>query len=336
MENQISNERLKQIGLLTIIIALGLLLFSKLYFLMSALLFAVTCYFLMRTSFAKLVYDKKYKEWQAAILLILLSILVLALPVFLLVELLLPKIDFVLANQASIQKSILSGIAQVQSVLPKQFNIASMGEQAVRKLAGAIPNLFNGALGIFTTLTVGYFFLYFMFINMKNLELKFLKTLPMNTDNQKSLRKETRNMIITNAIGIPVLAVAQGIVAYIGYLIFGVPEAMLWAVITALFSFVPIIGTVLVWLPLGIYLISMGHQSSGIWLLVYSAALLTNIDNVLRFTVLKKIGDVHPIITVLGVIVGLNLFGFLGLIFGPLLISYFLLLIKIYNIEYDK
>ena len=60
------------------------------------------------------------------------------------------------------------------------------------------------------------------------------------------------------------------------------------------------------------------------------------VDNVLRFTILKKIGDVHPIITVFGVILGINLFGMLGLIFGPLLLSYLIVLTKVYRTEFGN
>jgi predicted PurR-regulated permease PerM len=336
METKVFNERFKQIGLLVIIVALGILLFTKLYFLLPGFLFALTLYFLLRTWYCKLVYDRRMKEWMAALLIILLTIVVLAIPVWLMSTLLWPKIKLLVSNQAAMEAQLLSVFTRVQHYLPENIQIKPMLVQGVQKIVGFVPGIFNGAFSVFTNLTIGYFFLYFMLVGMKELELTFLKLLPMSRDNQKALRKETRNMIISNAIGIPVLAIAQGIVAFIGYLIFGVPEALLWAVITALFSFVPVVGTVLIWLPLSIFLISSGHQNAGIGLLIYSAVLLTNIDNVVRFTVLKKIGDVHPLITVLGVIVGLNLFGFLGLIFGPLLISYFLLLIKIYRIEYTE
>jgi predicted PurR-regulated permease PerM len=78
---------------------------------------------------------------------------------------------------------------------------------------------------------------------------------------------------------------------------------------------------------------AIGEVTMGLALVAYSAIITGGIDNVLRFTLLKKLGDVHPLITVLGVIVGLPLFGFMGLIFGPLMISYLLLLIKIYRVE---
>ena len=69
-------------------------------------------------------------------------------------------------------------------------------------------------------------------------------------------------------------------------------------------------------------------------MLIYGFGVIGTADNVLRFTLLRKLGDVHPLTTVFGVIIGLNLFGFIGLIFGPLLISLFILLLRIYSTEF--
>jgi predicted PurR-regulated permease PerM len=82
--------------------------------------------------------------------------------------------------------------------------------------------------------------------------------------------------------------------------------------------------------------LASGKIGLGIGLILYCAIIVSNTDNVLRFTILKKIGDVHPLITVFGVIVGLQLFGVMGLIFGPLLLTYFILLIKIYRLEFSS
>ena len=70
-------------------------------------------------------------------------------------------------------------------------------------------------------------------------------------------------------------------------------------------------------------------------LTIYSIVVTGNVDYITRLGLLKKIGDVHPMITVLGVIAGLGLFGFMGLIFGPLLVSYFIILVKIYMNEFN-
>lgn len=160
----------------------------------------------------------------------------------------------------------------------------------------------------------------------------------LNSTQEKNLSMlgtETKVMIKANAIGIPLLAIIQGIVGLVGYWIFGVREFALWGFITGVCSIIPVVGTALVWLPLTGYLFSIGNTWQAFGLGIYSVVVLSNIDYIARITVLKKIGDVHPLITILGVIVGLSMFGFLGLIFGPLLISYFILLIKIYRNEFN-
>jgi len=81
-------------------------------------------------------------------------------------------------------------------------------------------------------------------------------------------------------------------------------------------------------------MLSLGKQWQGIATLVYGIVVIGNIDNVMRFVIQKKFADVHPLITVFGVIIGLQLFGLPGLIFGPLMISYFLLGVKIYRKNY--
>jgi predicted PurR-regulated permease PerM len=143
-------------------------------------------------------------------------------------------------------------------------------------------------------------------------------------------------MIRANAIGIPILAIIQGVIATIGYAIFDVQEYGLWGFITGVCSLIPVVGTAIIWIPLTAYFFATGNNYDGIGLLVYSLVLITNIDYVARLTILKRFMDIHPLITIFGVIVGISLFGFWGVIFGPLLISYFIILVKIYTNEFGK
>jgi predicted PurR-regulated permease PerM len=89
-----------------------------------------------------------------------------------------------------------------------------------------------------------------------------------------------------------------------------------------------------VWVPLCIYMYVTGETGMATGLLLYSVIVTSNIDYIARITIMKKIGDVHPIISLLGIIVGLNLFGFVGLIFGPLLVNYIIVLFDIYMNEF--
>lgn len=132
------------------------------------------------------------------------------------------------------------------------------------------------------------------------------------------------------------MALAQGICATIGYAVFGISDPLLLGFLTGLCSVIPFVGSALVWVPLVVYLFAVGPQSAAIGLLAYCLIVVLNVDNILRMVLLKAFADIHPLITLFGVIVGLPLFGFLGLIFGPLLISYLLLLMKIYVNEFSN
>ena len=141
-------------------------------------------------------------------------------------------------------------------------------------------------------------------------------------------------MIRANAIGIPVLAILQGVIAAVGYSIFGIKDWGLWGFLTGVFSMLPIVGTAVIWVPLSLYLYSIGKSGPASGLLIYEVILVLTVDYVARLTILKRLIDVHPLVTIFGVITGLGLFGFWGVIFGPLLINYFIILVKIYINEF--
>jgi predicted PurR-regulated permease PerM len=117
----------------------------------------------------------------------------------------------------------------------------------------------------------------------------------------------------------------------LGFIIFGAKDALFWGVITVFLGFVPLIGAPLVFVPVALIQISNGYTGQGIGLLLYGFILITNIDNVIRYFISKKVADTHPIIIIIGVIIGIPLFGMLGLVYGPLLMTFFVLLVKIFE-----
>jgi len=147
---------------------------------------------------------------------------------------------------------------------------------------------------------------------------------------------ELVHQTFSNSVGIPSIAVVQGLAGFLGYWIIGLNEPGFWGVITGFTSFIPVVGTGIVWVPVAGYMFITGHTWQGIFMILYGALVMGMLDNVVRFVLAKKMADVHPIITILGVILGLQYFGFLGLIFGPLLISYFFILLKIYYVEFQR
>ena len=156
----------------------------------------------------------------------------------------------------------------------------------------------------------------------------------MKQENINMLASETKKLVRANALGIPLISIIQGLTATLGYFIFGVNEWALWGFLTGVFAFFPVVGTMVIWVPLVLYTYAIGDTWQATGLLLYSVLVTGNVDYIARITLLKRMGDVHPVITILGVIVGLGLFGFIGLIFGPLLVNYIIVLFKIYMNEF--
>jgi predicted PurR-regulated permease PerM len=179
-----------------------------------------------------------------------------------------------------------------------------------------------------------FFVYYFLLTGGRKMENYILKTIPLKEKNILILTDDTKVMVKANALGIPIICIIQGLFAALGYWIFGIEDWGLWGFFTGLFAFFPLVGTMIIWVPIVVYMYANGLDWPASGLMLYSFIVTGNVDYAARITLMKKIGDVHPIITVLGVIVGLNLFGFIGLVFGPLLVSYFLVLVKIYISEF--
>ena len=216
------------------------------------------------------------------------------------------------------------------------FNISSEKtiNGAVEKVSGILPSLFNSTAVIVANLALMLFLLYYMLYSGTQMEKKLFKIIPLKDENTRLLATETKTIIKSNAIGIPLISFIQGITAAIGFFIFGVKDIALWGFLTGVFSFLPVLGTMIVWIPLCIYMYSTGHAGAAVGLALYSAIITSNVDYLARITIMKKLGDVHPVITLLGIIVGLSLFGFIGLIFGPLLVNYVIVLFNIYMNEF--
>ncbi|HEV2355856.1 MAG TPA: AI-2E family transporter, partial [Puia sp.] len=209
-------------------------------------------------------------------------------------------------------------------------------ESITRKFFSWIPSLLNSAANVLSNIGFTFFLLYYFLCSGIEMENYLRQMIPLSPENIQRLADETDNMIKANALGIPLVSLAHGLVAGVGFLILGIHDWLLLSFLTAVFAFFPIVGIMVVWVPLVIYLYSANQFFQATGLLVYSIAVTGNVDYITRLGLLRKLGNIHPIVTVFGVIVGLKLFGFMGLIFGPLLIGYFTLLIRIYAKEFSS
>jgi len=330
------NDRLRQLLLLALIILLGFLFIGQLYIFLPGLLGGITLYILSRSLYFKLIFKRKWKKGWTALLFLVGYIILISIPVYFAIKLVTPKVNEVMNNTAEITKGLQVFSDKIEKVTGAQLFTAQTTSNLTQKISSILPGLLNSTANILTNLIMMFFLLYYLLVSGREIERYLNRIIPLKPQNIDKLARETKIMIRANALGIPIICIIQGCTAAVGYMIFGVDDWAMWGFITGVFAFFPIVGTMIVWVPLVLFLFASGESWMATWLTVYSIVVTGNVDYITRLGLLKKLGNVHPVLTVIGVIIGLGMFGFVGLIFGPLLVSYFIVLVKIYMNEFTK
>lgn len=328
------NNRIRQVVLLIIIVMLAYLIVKELYIFVPGFLGAVTMYILTRKKFFHLTKVKKKNPKLIGALFILLALIAIGLPAFFTVKVMMPKVREVFSHS----EELLHGINTLSAKISEYTGSDVLSEENLGKVqefvGNFIPTFLNSSITILGNIAMMFFIVFFMYANGQEMEAAIRRMIPLHEESVEQLATETNNMVRANAIGIPLISLIQGVTALIGYWIFGLDDFGLWGFLTGVFAFFPVVGTMIIYVPLTVYLYAQGQQWQATGLLLYSLLITGNVDYLARVTLMRKIGDVHPLVTILGVIVGLGLFGFMGFIFGPLLLSYLILLIRIYSSEF--
>ncbi len=333
---QVDPVRLKQISFFIIVIVLGGLIFSELSMFVRAFLGSVTFYVLMRKSMRNMVYKRKWNPNLSAAILLFLSVLIVLVPIWTFINMMLGKINEFSKNSTR----VIAAIEHFSDKIQSEYNFRLLSTENLNKagtvLANTVPNVLGATFNTLFSLVVMYFILFFMLVQSKELEAWLIKYVPLKNENVLWIGKDLQELVFNNAIGVPLIALLQGVVGLVGYLLIGVPDPWFWFVITCFAAMLPFVGAAMAYVPLGILILAQGPAWKGIVVLIYGFGVIGLVDNIFRFVLQKRLGDVHPLITVLGVILGVNMFGFIGLIFGPILISLFILLVRIYVKEYGE
>jgi predicted PurR-regulated permease PerM len=135
-------------------------------------------------------------------------------------------------------------------------------------------------------------------------------------------------------LGILVTALSQGLTVSLGFRVVGLPNPLLWGGVTALVSVLPILGSSLVWVPGVVVLVLSGRPGAALALGLIGGVIASNVDNVVRPVVYRRVSGLHPMASLLGAFAGVEMFGLIGLILGPLAIAYCLELVRLYEVEY--
>ena len=318
----------------SLILFMGVIIFRQITPFLGGLLGALTMYILVRTHMNYLTEKRKMKRSISALLITAETIMVFLVPLGLIIWLVVNKLqDINLAPQTFIEP-----IQQVAEFIKEKTGYDVLGKDTLSFIVSILPRIgqiiMEGASSLAVNLFVMIFVLYFMLIGGKKMEAYVNDILPFNEANTQEVIREINMIVRSNAIGIPLLAIIQGGVAMIGYLIFGAPNILLLGFLTCFATIIPMVGTALVWFPVAAYLAISGDWFHAIGLAAYGAIVVSQSDNLIRFILQKKMADTHPLITIFGVVICLPLFGFMGVIFGPLLLSLFFLFVNMFKKEY--
>ena len=326
------NDLFRQLLFIIVLVVIGVILFDQLSFFLGSILGAITLYFIFRGVQFRMVEVYKWPKWLVALLITVFSCILLSFMGWGMTKIIsseLPSIDTgKFLKETTLLTDDVNSFIGFDLLTPSRL----MGSGDI--MTKLVTRIVNMTYSFVANIVLMLVILYFMLSSGRKMESKVSVYAPFCGHSLELLKGEIKNMIYSNAVGIPVIMVCQTVVSSLLYYIIGLESYLFWGFMTAMCGLVPLLGTALVYVPMGLYYISMDNWGIGIFVILYGLLIISNIDNLIRILILGKYAHTHPLIVIFGVIAGLPLFGFWGIIFGPLFISGFLLLIKIYMVEY--
>ena len=217
-------------------------------------------------------------------------------------------------------------------------------QSSIEKITGfIIDNVYSfiySIPSILLNIFVLAFVIYYLLKDGQIISRRIVGILPLKEAHKKNVfemfHKATYAVFYSNIA----VAIVQGALGGIGFFALGVPSPVLWGAVMAIFALVPYFGSAIIWLPAAINMIFEGYlqnnnslTAKGIALIIYGIIFISIVDNFLKPKIISSKSDIHPILVLLGVLGGLNLFGFLGLILGPIMLALLVTFVEIYEEE---
>lgn len=230
----------------------------------------------------------------------------------------------------------LSGITalqqKIENLVPSlNIDLVAFIQSAFQWFVSQIGSVFSSAVAIVINLFLALIALVYWFKDSTGLEKSFLRVSPLGDAPTRHIIDSLSKSIHGVVRGTLVVAVLQGVVAGIGFAIFGVPNAILWGSVTAICALVPTIGTGIAIVPIIIYLLLTGNIPQAIGMFAWGVLAVGLIDNVLGPKLMSRGTAIHPFFMLMGVLGGVRLLGPIGLFAGPLVIACFLVLLDTYR-----
>jgi predicted PurR-regulated permease PerM len=202
-------------------------------------------------------------------------------------------------------------------------------EQVSRVMFSWSTHILSNIVEFFAAAVVVFLTLFFLFRDGKSIKTHAAAFLPLKPSQSKRLFTEVSNSIVANVHGCLAVGASQGILLSLGFWMLGLPSPILWGLVTGLCSMIPVVGSAAVWLPASVFFFIGGHWVKGLIMLAWGAALVSQIDNVVRPHVISERANMHPLLIFFTLLGGVKAFGPIGLFVGPVVLSLTLVVLQL-------
>ncbi len=201
-----------------------------------------------------------------------------------------------------------------------------------RQIRSIASNVFNLVIQFFIMILI----IYYILRDGPNLKRYIMQIIPLPEDQQEMVIDKFREMARAVIVGNGISGIIQGVFGGIGFVIFGLGAPLLWGTLIGVLAFLPIIGAGMVYFPASIFIFIQGSTGKAIGFLIYNLIYSSITEYIIKPRIIGKEMKMNPVLIFIGVFGGIKLFGILGVIYGPLILTIFLTMVEIYRMEYKR
>lgn len=231
-------------------------------------------------------------------------------------------------------------LSDVEALIGSSFDIKKalidLGVKINSYLISGVSAVIKGTGSFVISILFTILTLYYLFKDGDKIAKYVMKLTPLKNKYDRIIFSKFRDVSYSALVSSFITALVQGATGAIGFLIAGVPGVFFAFVLMTILSFIPYVGSFLVWGPVGIYLLITGSIWQGIFLLIWGAIIVSLVDNLMRPYLMKGRTEIHPLLLFFSILGGIVVFGIIGIFLGPIIIAILITFLHIYELEYSK
>jgi predicted PurR-regulated permease PerM len=280
-------------------------------------------------------------SWLASLLTVTIFILCLCIPLFFIGKEVFNQTQSLYSSVVISNNSgnfINSIDSSINKFLPTgfDFDVHSKITEIMSSFSNNLAGFFSSTLNSIIMFMLMIFSLFYLLKDGEKWKDEFIKIFPLKNEDTHEILLNLKKSVNRIFRGSFIIAIAQGSLAWAGFVVFGVPNAIIWAVVVSIASFIPSIGTSMITIPAILFLFFTGMQLQALGLLIWSAILVGTIDNILSPYLISKDTEIPSLFILFTILGGISFFGPIGILVGPLIISLLYSLVSIYKKEVKK